>query len=129
MAVSRDQDELVALIVDVAHLPRNLAPEEGKIGLLQDIHFVGRNVRTHCAAFNPKTWAMPASRSRCSSTARPNSAGPPMSMIVPMSPSRLAMTGSGAAAPGTSAAMASRVGCDMPRGPKMPPMLSNDNAG
>src|SRR5580692_2825767 len=128
MAVGRDQDELVALVVDVAHLPRNLRPEEGKIGLLEDIHFVGRRVRTHCAAFNPKTLAMPASRSRCSSTARPNSAGPRISMIVPMSPSRLAMTGSAATAR-TSAAMASRVDCDMPRGPKMPPMLSNDSAG
>src|SRR3984957_9603092 len=115
MTIGRDLDELVALVIDVAHLPRNLRPEEIEIGLFQDIHIAGRRVRTHCAAFNPKTLAMPASRSRCSSTALPNSAGPRISMIVPMSPSRLAMTGSAATAR-TSAANGSRVASDMPRG-------------
>src|ERR1700734_3979665 len=128
MTIGRDQDELVALVIDVAHLPRNLMAQESEIGLFQDIHDTDSRFRTHCAAFSPKTLAMPASRSRCSSTALPNSAGPRMSMIVPMSPSRLTMAGSAATAR-TSAAMASRVASDMPRGPKMPPMLSNDSAG
>src|SRR5208282_3050807 len=128
MPIGRDQNELVALVVDIAHLPRRLRPEEIEVGCFQDVHGDSGSweplLARHCAAFSPSVLAIAASWSRCSWTLAANAAGPRMSMIVPMSAMRAAMTGSAETAR-KSAAMVSRNFSGMPRGPNTPPTLSN----